>query len=65
MEPLLEKAGFLHRGGVQVAAADQPLIVLLEAEHPRRAGSASGRRGMSRDVGAATDLLVEPLERVR
>jgi hypothetical protein len=63
MEALLEQR--FHRGGGQVAAADEPLVVLLEAEH---ADEPDQRAVVGEDadhVGAPADLLVEALERVR
>src|SRR5215211_1564 len=63
MEPLLEKR--LHRGGGQVAATDEPLIVLLEAEHADEPDQGAVVGEDADDVGAAADLLVEALEWVR
>ena len=62
MEPLLEER--LHRAGRQVAAADEPLVVLLDAEHPCQADQGRVVGEDADHVGAAADLLVEALERV-
>src|ERR1039458_9733962 len=71
---LLLDLGLLGRGGVgerqghrldrQVAALDQPFVVLLAQQ---RAGEANHRLVVgedSDDVGAAADLLVDALQRV-
>src|SRR5712691_8279944 len=54
-----------ERFGRQVAAADEPLVVLLDQQ---RAGEADCRLVVGEDpddVGAPPDLAVDPLERVR
>jgi hypothetical protein len=62
MEPLLEER--LDRAGGQVAARHEPLVVLLDAEHPGEADQ-GGIVGEDADhVGAAADLFVEALERI-
>src|SRR4051794_15485186 len=59
-EPLLEKR--LHRAGRQVAAADQPVVVLFDAEHPGQADEAVVVGEDPDNVGAAADLVVEALK---
>src|SRR4029453_3106801 len=53
-----------HGGLRQIAAADQPLIVLFQQQHPRQ----SQQRGVvgedPHNVGSAADLPVDPLQRV-
>jgi hypothetical protein len=61
MEALLEKR--LHRAGREVATADQPLVVLLDAQHPGEADQRGVVGEDPDDVGAPSDLLVEALKR--
>ena len=54
----------LHRVDAEVAASDEPLIVLLDHD----AGGQADERGVvgedPDDVGAPADLAVDPFERV-
>ena len=52
------------RLGREVAAADEPLVILFDAEHPGEADQCGVVGEDPDDVGAAADLLVEALERV-
>jgi hypothetical protein len=52
------------RLGAEVAAANEPLVILFDAEHPGESDQALVVGEDSDDVGAPTDLLVEALERV-
>ena len=47
------------RLGGEVAAADEPLIVLFDAEHPGKADQAAVVGEDADDVGAPADLLVK------
>jgi hypothetical protein len=51
--------------GAEVAAADKPFVVLLDAEHAGEPDQRSVVGEDADDVGASADLLVEALERVR
>src|SRR6266516_2476331 len=62
MGPLLEERP--HRRGAQVAAPDQPLIVLLDGEHRGQADQRAVVGEDPDDVGAPADLAVEALQRV-
>jgi hypothetical protein len=52
------------RLGRQIAAPDQPLIVLFDAEHAGEPDQALVVGEDADDVSAAADLLVEALERI-
>jgi hypothetical protein len=52
------------RLGREIAAADQPLVVLFDAEHPGQADQALVVGEDADDVGAPADLFVEALQRV-
>ena len=52
------------RLGREVAAADEPLVVLFDAEHPGEADQRAVVGEDADDVGAPADLFVEALERV-
>jgi hypothetical protein len=48
----------------EVAPADEPLVFLLDAEHPGQADQALVVGEDADDVGAPADLFVEALQRV-
>ena len=52
------------RLGREVAAPDEPLVVLLDAEHAREANQALVVGEDADDVGAAADLAVDAFERL-
>jgi hypothetical protein len=52
------------RLGREVAAADQPLIVLLDAEHPGEPDQRAVIGEDANDIGAPADLAVEALQRL-
>jgi hypothetical protein len=52
------------RFGGEVAAADEPFVILLDAEHSGQADQAAVVGEDADDVGAAADFFVEALERV-
>jgi hypothetical protein len=54
-----------HRGGRQVASADEPFVVLFDREHRGEPDQGTVVGEGPDDVGAAADLAVEALERVR
>ena len=51
------------RPGREVGASDEPLVVLLDAEHAGEANQALVVGEDADDVGAPADLAVEALER--
>src|SRR4051794_3031053 len=53
-----------HRFGRVIAAADEPLVILFDAEHPGEPDQAAVVGEDADDVGASADLFVEALERV-
>src|SRR4029453_1581773 len=55
---------FGYRGLAEVAAADQPLIVLLDQQAARQAQQRGIIGKHADDVGASADLAVDPLQRV-
>jgi len=60
---LLEERG--ERVEAQVAAPDEPFVVLLDHDHRRQPDERAVVREDADDVGAAADLAVEPVKRVR
>jgi hypothetical protein len=57
MEALLEE--WFHRADGQVAAPHEPLIVLLDAEHPGQTDQGGVVGEDADDVGAGADLLLK------
>ncbi len=55
---------FGHAFDLHVSVLELPLVVLLHQHSPDEADDAVFVREDSDDVGAALDLLVEPLERI-
>ena len=51
------------RLGREIAAPDQPLVVLLDAQHPGKADEALVVGEDADEVGAPADLAVEALDR--